>query len=337
MDRKPIKRLGIVGGGLSALLLCQEAHKKGIQTTLLDPNVNCIGAEEATEHMVATFTKENMKKLSLRVDTMIFNVLLDYKLAERLAATTYPAIQDLNILSNPILLMEQLQQIGIPVIDTIEIPQDEYTLENLQTIEYPYNLFAVKNNYVENTLIMQAEDLSDFLVEQYTKDAKLFYRPVHRYTSLVTSIVMKKEGRVMQYDPIQEIYGENRQTRFSLPTTLTKTMTEKIKRYNRKIAKTLFEDGMYILKYGMNNNKAPELIHIGTHIPLAGALTMHAYNVSIYQNIIHQVLDLPIMVEDSYNPVEAIQSYGINIHEALAMPYHWYQLADATFVIRPIV
>ncbi len=70
--KKQIRTIGIVGANLTALLLCKEAKKRGIETMLLDKEINNVASDYATTNIVADFDKFTLDRLALRVDAIIF-------------------------------------------------------------------------------------------------------------------------------------------------------------------------------------------------------------------------------------------------------------------------
>ena len=96
MSLENVKQIGIVGGGASSLMLCFEAAKLGIRTCLLDPRVDCVGSRVASEHIVAALTSENIKKLSLRCDRVVYNTKPDFALDVKLHSKIYTSKDNIN-------------------------------------------------------------------------------------------------------------------------------------------------------------------------------------------------------------------------------------------------
>ncbi len=77
-----LNKIGIIGGGQLGLMLCEEAHKLGAKTIVLDPSKDAPAFKVSDEHICATFDDfEALEDLCKRADVITYefeNVRSDY-------------------------------------------------------------------------------------------------------------------------------------------------------------------------------------------------------------------------------------------------------------------
>ncbi|MGL5000345.1 MAG: 5-(carboxyamino)imidazole ribonucleotide synthase [Cetobacterium sp.] len=70
---KKSKRIGILGGGQLAKMLCDSAKRMGYTTTILDPNPDSCGKLSSTEHLVQKYDdKLSLEKLCKETDVITY-------------------------------------------------------------------------------------------------------------------------------------------------------------------------------------------------------------------------------------------------------------------------
>ena len=331
MDFNKINQIGIVGGGTSALMLCLEAAKKGIQTTLLDPQINCVGSQAATEHMIAPITNENIQKLSLRCDVIVFNTKLDYQLKAKLHAQTYPSRELMNTLSDPKEVLDLLEELNIPFVKTYyqdnkeEVFNTGEAFSQVEKLEFPFRFMKKYKDRVESIDIFTQEDLADFILEIDEKADSFMIQPINTYSSIIVCpCIVDQKGNGILYEPIEEVYEENQLSTIQMPASLSKTMNQKLASYNKKLLKALGMRGLVTIKYGLKPNKAVEIIEITPAMPESAILTVHACDLSIYEQYMHVLLDVKAIP-----PTLLMSMTGSTTKpsiEALEEAYHIYRL-----------
>lgn len=322
MNLKGIHQIGIVGGGVSALMLCIEAAKLGIRTTLLDPKIDCIGAQIATEHMVATINSENIQKLSLRADLVIFNRNLDFELNIKLHSKTYPSKAIMNELSSPKNILDLLEILEIPTAKVYYQDNKEDVCHSLEGVALPFRFIKQYAGYSRALDVKDKEDLMDFIAEVDETADSFIIQPITTYEHTLTCLCMvDRNGKVYLYDPLEATYEAEKVCSLKVATCISKTMSQKIGRYNRKLLKELQGEGVFTIKYGIKANKGIEFISISPEVDVAGILTLEAFDTSIYEQYMHMLLEMPILAptlesyaEGTIKPVEEKMDKGTTYH-----------------------
>lgn len=328
MDFNGVSQIGIVGGGSAALMLALEAAKKGIRTTLLDPEINCIGAEIVSEHIIATITNESIQKLSLRTDAILFNTNLDYELDAKLHASTYPSIQMINKLSDKKELLNLLEKLQIPIPKTYYQDNKSDTFNKIEDIDFPFRFIKQYKNRRESMDIFNVEDAADCILEEEQADSFII-QPITAYSSVIACLcIIDNEGKMALYDPLEEKFEKETLCAIQVANHLSKTMLQKITRYNRKILKELGESGVFTIKYGLKPNKGIELIEITPEISLSGILTIEAYDMSVYEQYMHMILDMKVVQPTLTHNVHGIIKQNHTI-KPINVPYHIYNIGVA--------
>ncbi len=325
MNVNGISQIGIVGGGSAALMLALEAAKMGIRTTLLDPQIDCVGAQVATEHIIAAITNENIQKLSLRSDVVVFNTNLSYVLDTKLHATTYPSKQVINRLGHKKELLDLLEDLQVPAIPTYYQDNKAETFEKIETLTIPFRFIKQYADRIESMDILSVEDAANFILEEEKADSFLL-QPITSYTSIIACLcIVDREGKITLYDPLQEKFEEDTLCTIQIANELSKTMLQKIGRYNKKILKEIGGVGVYTIKYGLKSNKGIELIEITPEISISGILTLEAYDMSIYEQYIHMILNMKVLAPTLMTNVQGFikQNYAT---KAVSTPYHMYNI-----------
>ena len=312
MNFSDVKQIGIIGGGASTLMLCIEAAKLGISTCLLDPKVNAIGAQVATEHIVAAITNENVKKLSLRCDKLIFNTKPDFEMDVKLHADIYPNKDTLNELCSQKNMLELLEMLEIPRPETYLQDNKEEAYSKLESLSLPFRFVKQYEHYSKQMDIHTKEDLADFILEMDPEADSFMIQPIVEYKQTISCIcIVDQAGKVHLYDPIEVIYGEESICQLKIADTLSKNMITKLARYNRKILKELKSVGIYTIRYGIKANKSVELIDITPELGVGSILTIEAYGTSVFEQYIKLLLDMkmvsPVLEAYAHGTIKEIE------------------------------
>lgn len=295
MNFSEVKQIGIVGGGASALMLCIEAAKLGINTCLLDPKVDAIGAQLATEHMIATITNENIKKLSLRCDKLIFNAKPDFEIDVKLHAPIYPNKDTLNEICSQKNILELLEILDIPMPKIYYQDNKEETFNQIEHLSLPFRFVKQYQKYSKQMDIYTKEDLADFILEMDEDAERFILQPIMDYKQTVSCICLVDEaGKIHLYDPIEISYDENNICYLKISDNLSKNMVTKLARYNRKLLKELKPVGVYTIRYGIKANKSVEFIDITPELGVGSILTIEAYTTSIFEQYIRMLVGMKV-------------------------------------------
>ncbi len=322
-----INKIGIVGGGIGALFLIAEATKKGIATTLLDPRINCLGAANATEQMIATFTNENIKKLSLRTDAIVFNTLLDCELKAKLQSPAYPSLACMNKLSHQKELLDLMTELNIPYVDTFYQSNKGDTFNRIDEIELPFRLIKEYDDRIENVEIFTQEELAEEILEMNEKINGFILQPIRQYAKKIVCIgLVDREGNIVLYDPVEEHHDEEGKLYgMTTKTSLSKTMLQKISRYNKKLLKELGLVGFCTICYGVKANRAIEVIEITPGLSVATNLLDKAYDMSPYEQYIGLIMGMNSVEPTLLRPMQGHILEGAKVKSS-KVAYHVYQL-----------
>lgn len=297
MNFSDVRQIGIVGGGPAALMLCFEAAKLGINTCLLDPKVNCIGSAVASEHIIASINKENIKKLSLRCDKVIFNTKPEFEIDVKLHAPIYPAKEALDEVCNLKNIMEMLELLEIPAAKVYYQEDKRNFFNQLQEMVLPFRFVKLYNGYSKQIDIFSQEDLTDFILEIDDDAEGFMMQSMGEYKQTISCICLgTEEGKMHLYHPIQVDYEEDGTCHLNISDSLTKTMVNRLNRYNRKIMKEINAVGVFTIRYGIKASKAVEFIDITPEIGVGSLLTIDAYETSLFQQYLKLVLGLKMTV-----------------------------------------
>ena len=333
MNFNGIKQIGIVGGGTSALMLCIEAAKAGIKTSLLDPKVGCIGSQLASEHIISAITNESIQKLSLRCDVVIFNRKLDFELNVKLHAKTYPSKDAMNDLCHFKNIQDILEVLEIPAPKIYYQDNKQQAFMQMEDLQMPFKFIKQYEDHTEELTVYNKDDLADFILEVDEGADSFILQPMTEYSRMITFLCIADENdKCYVYDPIEEKM-ENQECHMKIIDDLSKTMVARLNRYNKKLLKELRGIGAFTIKYGIKANKSVELIEITPELSVSGLLTLEAYELSIYEQYLHLVLgmsvhkpELEAYVQGTVKPVkEQKEEKGI---------YHFYHLGQNQLYIK---
>lgn len=295
MKLSKVNKIGIVGGGPSALVLCFEAAKLGISTCLLDPKVNCIGASVATEHFVAAINKENVKKLSLRCDKVIFNIKPEFVMDVKLHAPIYPNKEALGEVCSVKNMLELLEILEIPSAKFYYQDNKQDAFKKVEGITLPFRFIKQYKGYSKQMDIFSQEDLADFILEVDEDADSFILQTIEDYKQTISCICLGDQaGKVYLYDPIEINYDDEEVCHIKIADTLTKNMISRLNRYNRKIMKEIKPVGVFTIRYGIKANKSLEFIDMTPELGVGSLLTMDAYEISVFEQYLRLALDMKL-------------------------------------------
>lgn len=296
MSLKDIRQIGIVGGSVSSLMLCIEAAKRGIHTSLLDPKVDCVGSRVATEHLVAPITAENVKKLSLRCDCVIYNTKPDFKMDVKLHSRLIPSKETIEELYQFKNILEILELLEIPTAKIYSQQNDQEAFKEMDRLEMPFRFIKQYENSVKQLDVFSKEDLADFIMETEEQAEGFILQPLSGYKQIAACICMvDASGRFYAYHPIQEETDTEDSCQLRMGQGFTKNMIARLTRYNKKLLKELNAVGVYTIKYGIKANKAVEFIEITPELGVGSLLTTKAYEYSIFEQYLRLALEMKPM------------------------------------------
>lgn len=293
MNLCDVKQIGIVGGGPSALMLCFELTKLGINTCLLDPQVNCMGSAVATEHIIASINKENIKKLSLRCDKVIVNTKLDFEMDVKLHAPIFPNKEALGEVCNLKNILDITELLEIPTAKVYYQDNRQDTFAQIEGLKMPFRFVKQYKGYSKQMDIFTKDDLADFILEMDEEAESFILQPIEEYKQTISCICFADtQGKVHLYQPIEVYYEEDGTCQLAISDKLTKTMINRLNRYNRKLMKEIKAVGAFTVRYGVKANKSVEFIDITPELGVGSLLTLEAYDVSVFEQYTRMILEM---------------------------------------------
>lgn len=333
MNLSDIKQVGIVGGGPSTLMLCFEFAKLGIQTCLLDPKVDCIGANIANEHIIAAISKENIKKLSLRCDKVIFNIKPEFELDVKLHAPIYPNKDALNEVSNLKNIFDILELLEIPATKIFYQDNKKDAFAKMEGLTMPFRFVKQYKGYSRQMDIFTKEDLADFILEVDEEAESFILQPIDDYKQTISCICLVDDsGKLQLYHPIEVSYEDDGTCHLKISDNLTKTMINRLNRYNRKLMKEIKASGVFTVRYGIKANKSVEFIDMTPEMGVGSILTLEAYETSVFEQyaklLLEMKLEAPELEAYAHGTIKEIQNVDRNEEG------HLYRLEDHKMSIR---
>ena len=295
MGLENVKQIGIIGGGASSLMLCFEAAKLGIRTCLLDPRVDCVGSRVASEHIVAALTSENIKKLSLRCDRVIYNTRADFAVDVKLHSKLYPSKDNINELYQFKNILEILELLEIPTAKIFYQDNHDKTVKNIEDISMPFRFIKQYKHYSKQLDITSKKDLAEFIMEVDEEAESFIIQPLSGYKQIASCIcVVDESGKVFQYHPIEELTEGENTGYLRIGDTFSKSMMNKLARYNKKLLAEIGAVGAFTIKYGVKPNKSVEFIEIVPELGIGSLLTLEAYDTSVYELMMRLMLEMKL-------------------------------------------
>ncbi len=306
MSLSNVKNISIIGGGISTVLLCNEAAKRGIATTLLDPDIGCLGANVATEHMIGRLTKENLEKLAFRSDAIVYNGTACGVIDEKLKCNLYPKAQVINQLNNRYELLQMAQSLKIPVPAFYYQENKSLFMQDLKEISIPFRFYQLFEDRIEKSDILSQSDLSNFIFEVDEKADAWLIEEINTYEKIVISIVINDHNnKGVVYSAFEKTFLNNSLNNFSTPPTVSKTMLQKLNTYTNKITKHLEGPGVFSIKYGIKKNRSVELLNIVPKIDITGIMTQTSFDISIYEQTLNMLLGYPLVTPNQTSSAKA--------------------------------
>lgn len=277
-------KVGIIGSSVSSMMLCVECAKLGIETSLLDSDLHGIGANVATEHIAMSITEESIKKLSLRCDVIICNKKLDFTIEDKLHAPIYPNQEILKKISDPRNLAKMCEMLEVPIVATYCFTDKKQVLSKLEEIKGPFKIGFEISGFMQQRSILEKGDLAEFLMEYGDMATSFMIQEIEAYDYTVSCICFVDEkGKVLLYPPMVIGYEEDESCSFIMGSSLTKTMINRLNRYNRKLIKEIGAMGAFTVRYGIKANKTVELIDITPELGIGSLLTIEGCDYSIFE------------------------------------------------------
>lgn len=299
-----LEKIGIIGGGINAALLCLEAKKKGIKTTIVDEDMYCQAASIADEHIVAPLNEQSLLKLTHRVDVVVFtkdlNRISDYQALLEEDIPVYPNFELLEMLYSRQRLLWKMEQNDIAVGPYKKLKDELSVLEELKTTDLPvtitkyYKDLSSPKEYQE-FIIESEEDIVDLVMTQSDEaEYWLFEERSQNITELSIAVTRDIKNKVYTYSISEDIYEKGKWVKSYIPARITKTLQNKAVSLARRVIRTLEGVGAFTVKIFVTKDKE---LHVNKVLPypVANAVyTNESCSISQYDHWIRVMLGMPL-------------------------------------------
>lgn len=304
MKEVKIDQIGIMGGGTNAALLCLEAKKKGIRTTIVDNDMYCPAAHIADEHLVAPLNKNALLKLIQRTKAIVFTAKLedpeDYSPLLKEKIPVYPEFEVLDALSSRQRFLWKMEQQEIPIIPYTRLEDEIEVLELLKDIELPVSITKYyksqsQDNQSDEIVLLSDEDLVDLLIE---KDKQIEYWLVEEIylesIELSVGVTRDIKGKIYTYGVAEDVYDSGSWIQSHIPARITKTLQNKATALAKKAIRKLGGTGTYTVNISMDKDKELYVRDIHPYALENAVYTNESCSISQYDHLLRTLLDMPL-------------------------------------------
>lgn len=326
MSINQITTLGIVGGNLTAALLCLEASKKGIKTILLDKQVGNIASEFASSHITAEATRENIEKLMLKTDAVLICTGQIGSIADsKIKGVCYPEEAGRKLITSRLDQIQAATNLEIPVPSYFYQNNKEDIFEKLEDIRLPFTFYQIYPGSYEAMDILSEEELADFIYEVDEEADGWLLEQINDYQKILSITAIKDhKGKICTYPIAEEFVDDDEVNYINIPAAIPKATATKIVRYAKKLLKTVETTGVFTFKFGMKANKGLELLHVTPGITIGDIATLHYTDLSVYEQYINMVCGLGIIEPTVLRPSTVIITKQHECPAGVKLPYHLY-------------
>ena len=304
MSLTSIEKIGIMGGGINAALLCLEAKKKGIKTTIVDKDMYCPASNVADEHLVAPLNKNTLFKLIQRTDAIVFSEKLenieDYRPLLKQNTPVFPEVEVLEVLSSRQRFLWKMEQQDLPIVKYKRLENEIEVLELLKDIELPISITKhyktqASNNQVDEILLLSDEDVVDLLIE---KDKKIDYWLVEeiRLEAMELSVGVTRDvkNKMYTYSISEDVYDGGNWVQSHTPARITKTLQKQVIALARRAIRKLGGIGTFTVNILVDEDKTLYIRDVHPYALENAVYTNEGCNISQYDHLIRVILGLPL-------------------------------------------
>lgn len=333
-----MKKIGIIGGGQLAKMMCMEAKKMGFYVVVLDPTPNSPAGQLADEEITASFfDSEKIQQLVKKVDVTTFDLEnIDVQTLKRLHGEGHEILPSpfvLEIVQDKLLQKQFLKSKGLPVPKFKPV----FNLrEDVREFGFPAVQKTRRGGYDgRGVFVLRNEsDLQNALKgETYLEEF------VEIEKELAVMVARNKKGDIGCY-PVVEMYFDER-VNICQTVIAPARITEKHAKLAREIAVAVVEafDTAGIFGVEMFLTKAGEIIvnEVAPRPHNSGHYTIEACVTSQFEQHIRAILNLPLGSTKLLSPAVMVNVLGEvghvgkpkieGLEEALAiegLSFHFY-------------
>lgn len=331
MKKNNITHIGIVGESIGSSLLCLEAKKRGIKTTLLDSTLDSMSARFADEHLIADASASNIQKLALRVDAIIFgkDIYTNYKEQPFKNVVTYPSIEMMELLKNKISWLRLAAENDVPTPKYFYQENSTDVIESVEDLPFPFDFYQYYPNHVDVIEVETADQLNNFIFEIDENADSWLSIAAQDYDNIISVTgIVDATGKIYTYELSNEVASEDEITMYS-PAKVNKTAGAKITRYTKKLLKVFGEMGIYTFLYGIKSNKGIELMDVTLEMDEHQVMSLHYYDISVYEQFLNMIEGEKVVTPTQMIPCITHKIFAEDLSKLLKTknkPCHIYEL-----------
>ncbi|OOB78446.1 MAG: hypothetical protein ATN33_00850 [Epulopiscium sp. Nele67-Bin001] len=330
MNIRKINSIGIVGANITSMLLCIEAKKRGIETILLDQDVDNIAADYATTCLVAPFDRSNLERLALRTDCMIFTTNILEGTTDELdgALPVYPNFAARTLLTDRVKQIVMAEELKINLPDYFVCEDLDDIEETHQILTIPYRCYQYFRNDLEIYLIdsEQAEIEVESLLN--IEEGMCVFEQIKDYKQILSITVLRDNYKnISLYPIVQEKEDEDSSnSQINVPANITKSNVKKIETIVKRIVRYMDSAGVFTFRFGITHDRQLEWVGMTPGVNVADIYTNHYTTLSVYEqfmNIIENNKAIPVTLTEKNCVYITDNSNGfLDIEQ----PYHLYRM-----------
>ncbi|CAB4397879.1 unnamed protein product [Rhizophagus irregularis] len=325
------KKIGVLGGGQLGRMLVEAASRLNISVTILDSPVNSPAKQiQATSTHVHGDFKDPLKiqELAQNVDVLTIEIEhVDVEILEKLfskkSVEIHPHPYTIRIIQDKFLQKTHLSQNEIPVVDFIDIPDNESLNIAIEKFSYPIMLkskllaYDGRGNYVinsEDEITDALKTLGNFKIPLYVERWTPFVK------ELAVMVIRSVDGVIKSYPVVETVHKENICHLVIVPAQVDGVILRCAKEIAEKAIQTLKGAGIFGVEMFLMKNGQIYINEIAPRPHNSGHYTIEACETSQYENHIRSILNMPIGSTSLKVPAAAminVLGKSEDIHETL--------------------
>ncbi|MEG0235155.1 MAG: 5-(carboxyamino)imidazole ribonucleotide synthase [Cetobacterium sp.] len=329
---KKSRRIGILGGGQLAKMLCDSGKKLNCETIILDPNPDSCGKFSADDHIEAEYNnKVSLKKLCEITDVITYefeNVpseIIDYLKENN--GNIPQGKRPLYLSQHRVREKEAVKQIGVKTAKFKGVKNLEELKKAIDEIGYPSILKTCSGGYdgKGQWKLLEEKDLKSI---NWNENIEYILEEMIKFDKEVSCLVVRGiNGDVVNFPIGENIHKNGILNKTIVPARVTKEILKEVEKISHEIIKRLNIYGPLGIEFFIKENE----IYFNEMAPRphnSAHYTMDACNYSQFDihlmgilgeklpeiKLLTKVVMLNIMGEDQEKVKKIKKEYNTNVH-----------------------
>lgn len=257
---KKSKRIGILGGGQLAKMLCDSGKKMNYETIILDPNIDSCGKFSANKHIKTEYNnKKGLNELCKGTDVITYefeNVpseIIDYLKENN--GNVPQGKKPLYLSQHRVREKEAVKQIGVKTAKFKKVKDLDELKEVLNEIGYPAILKTCSGGYdgKGQWKLIQEKDLKDIC---WIENTEYILEEMIKFDKEVSCLVVRGINEDIVSFPVGEnIHKNGILNKTIVPARVSKEVLEKVEEISQKIIKELDIYGPLGIEFFIKDNE----------------------------------------------------------------------------------